>query len=129
MTDYAAMLAALEDGSFRPARFGHEAHVGLGFQALKTHGFLRGMAVFSDGLRAAAERLGLTTKFNATVTIAFLSLIAERMAEAPDADADAFIARNPDLLSPDVLSRFYSPARLSSPLARSVFLMPDRVGS
>ena len=64
-------------------------------------------------------------KFNATITLAFMSLIAERMATTQYVDYDDFITSNPDLLSKDVLEQWYSPERLSSILARSIFLMPD----
>ena len=41
---------------------------------------------------------------------------------------EAFIAQNRDLLSNDLLAKWYSPERLKSDLARSVFLMPDAAG-
>lgn len=126
MPDYRQMLQALEDGTFAPARFNHEDHIGLGFEAIRTHGPELGMQVFARGLKEAAERLGLTGKYHATVTMAFLSLIAERFATGPTDNAQHFIAQNPDLLEAGVLDRFYSPERLASPLARSVFLLPDR---
>ena len=38
---------------------------------------------------------------------------------------DAFMEQNQDLLSRNVLAKWYSSERLQSDLARSVFLMPD----
>lgn len=127
MPDYARMLQTLEDGSFAPARFNHRDHIGLGYQAIATHGPTKGAQIFAQGLEAAAERLGLVDKYHATITMAFLSLIAERVAAGPSENAERFIKENPDLLEAGILGRFYSPARLSSALAKRVFLMPDRV--
>lgn len=64
---------------------------------------------------------GLTGKYHATVIMAFLSLIAERMARDGAGDAQSFIEQNPDLLEAGVLDRYYAPERLGSPLARQVF--------
>jgi hypothetical protein len=63
-------------------------------------------------------------KFNATVTFAYMSVIAERMQSAPAESAENFIAANPEILSGNVLSR-YSKARMQSDLARNVALLPD----
>ncbi len=128
MPDYHRMLQTLEDGTFAPARFNHEDHVALGFQAILTHGPAKGARVFAEGLQSAAERLGLTEKYHETITMAFLSIIAERMDRSRTRDAASFVEDNADLLTGEVLARYYSPDRLASPLARSAFLLPDRAG-
>ncbi|HEV2285310.1 MAG TPA: hypothetical protein VGR80_04640, partial [Steroidobacteraceae bacterium] len=63
--------------------------------------------------------------FHQTVTIAFLALIAERMAPAEPRDFAAFVRANPDLLEKSVLTRWYGPGRLASEAARRTFLLPD----
>jgi hypothetical protein len=60
------------------------------------------------------------------VTIAFLSLIAERLEGAAGcADFAAFLAAHPQLLDKGALLRWYSPERLASDPARRTFLLPD----
>ena len=57
--------------------------------------------------------------------IAFLSLIAERLAGESFADFESFAAANPDLMQKSALVRWYAPERLNSDLARRAFLLPD----
>ena len=76
---------------------------------------------------AILEKAGAPEKFNATITLAFLSLIAERMAGKAYTDFAEFETANPDLASMAVLGQWYSKERMTSPTARKQFLMPDRV--
>ena len=80
---------------------------------------------YANALRGISARAGKPEAFNLTVTIAFLALIAERMAAGPGDDFAAFAHAHPDLFAKDVLARWYRPEQLASPLARRVFLMPD----
>ena len=52
-----------------------------------------------------------------------------RMQQQPSGDWEDFARRNADLLAwrPSLLDHYYHPETLSSPLARSVFLLPDKV--
>ena len=124
-TDTKALARAFEDRSLDPAAFRHRDHVAVACQLLRQHDFLEASARYGAHLQAIASKAGVPQKFNTTVTLAFLSLIAERMATCQHEDFDDFAARNPDLLSKDLLLSWYPPERLSSDLARKVFLMPD----
>jgi hypothetical protein len=74
-----------------------------------------------------SSRAGRPQAFNQTLTIAFLSLIAERLEGAAGcADFAAFLAAQPQLLDKGALLRWYSPERLASDSARRTFLLPDR---
>ncbi len=75
----------------------------------------------------ANVRAGVPEKSHASVTLAFMSMIAERAAAGGHAGADDFIDRNPDLLEPDVLARWYSQKALGSEIARKVAVMSERV--
>ncbi|WP_432840649.1 hypothetical protein [Dactylosporangium sp. CA-092794] len=55
---------------------------------------------------------------------AWVEVIARRMSPA-DGSFDAFCARNPDVLDKKLLLRFYRPATLASPEARSGWVPPD----
>ena len=69
--------------------------------------------------------------YHATITGAYMAIIAERIAATSTDQWDAFADAHPDLLTwkPGVLDRYYTDARLASPLARAQFLMPDRLAS
>ncbi|MEM8752771.1 MAG: hypothetical protein AAGF90_07335 [Pseudomonadota bacterium] len=126
MTDYAEMLDALLSGTLDPASFSHRDHVGVAFEALSRHEPMEALARLSDALRRLAARAGAPEKFNATITFAYVSLIAERRAEGGFATADAFIDANADLLDAAALTARYTSGRLHSPLARRAPLLPDR---
>jgi len=108
-----------------PATFPHREHVRIGFEMLKRHDFPETALSFSRTLRAMAEKAGRPEAFHQTVTIAFLSLIAERMESGGAADFAAFAQANPDLLEKSALERWYRPERLASAVARRTFLLPD----
>ena len=89
-------------------------------------------SAMSEGLRRYTAALGVPEKYHETVTLAWLFLINERRARCEDA-ADrggwqAFRRANPDLFAAGgrVLDRYYRPDTLASPLARRVFVLPDR---
>ena len=73
-----------------------------------------------------AERAGVPAKFNTTITVAFLGLVAERSTERPSASWEEFAKANPDLMEKNVLDAWYETGRLSSDAAREIFLLPDR---
>lgn len=117
-------LDAFEAGELDPARFSHRAHVEAAFAMLSRLDFLGAARRYQAGIEQLALQAGAPQKANVTITLAFLSVIAERK-ENLGHDQD-FLAANPDLLDSQILKRWYSPARLTSPLARRIFLMPDR---
>ena len=123
--DYAAFTRDFERCEIDASDFGHIDHIGVAWDMLHRYDFLEASLRYSRCIDTIATRAGAGQKFNTTITLAFLSLVAERMKQGPDGSFDEFIARNEDLLAPGVLDRWYSAERLGSDLARSVFLMPD----
>ncbi len=127
MTDkYANLLAQMRTDTLHTCDFSHADHIGVAFQALEEEPFFEALALFARGIQGAATRAGAGDKFNATVTMAFMSVIAERRAADTYADAADFIARNGDLREKGLLARWYSPTRMAGELAREVALVPDR---
>ena len=124
MTDAAAELARFMGGELDPAAFRHREHVGMGYEMLRRYDFAAAYH-FSCGLHAMAARAGRPEALHQTTTIAFLSLIAERLAlrDAP-ADFTAFERANPDLMDKSVLAHWYRPERLALAAARRTFLLP-----
>ena len=111
--------------SVDPAAFHHAEHVRVAFDLLQCHDFIDASATYAKGIRSIAEKAGADRKFNLTITYAFMSLIAERLAEAPEASFDTFAEQNDDLMSKGVLAKWYRTERLNSDRARSIFLLPD----
>ena len=120
-----SLLDRLTAGTIDPQRFDHVAHLVVAHEALSRHSFFEATRRIAEGLEALTARIGVPEKYNATLTFAYMSLVAERMAADPTADAAAFVAANPDLTRGAPFARWYSEARMSSPLARRVALLPD----
>ena len=87
------------------------------------------LARFDVALRRFATENGAAGKYHATITTAFMLLIAERLESARDLTWTEFAARHPELLTrqPSILSRYYDADTLTSERARRVFVMPDRL--
>ncbi|WP_425044505.1 hypothetical protein [Primorskyibacter sp. S87] len=121
---YAEMANELIAGKLDPAGFSHRAHVAVAYEILTRHEVFEALALFAGGLQKLTEAAGVPEKFNATVTFAFISLIAARMEEQKYVDSEAFLTRNPDLLGKAVLAPYFGSEELVSNLARKVPLMP-----
>lgn len=122
------LLAAFEAQTIEPSSFGHRDHVVVAYDLLRRNDFVEAAAKYASCIRGMAEKAGAPEKFNATITLAFMSLIAERMDDGNYADFASFEKANADLASKDVLARWYSKDRLTSPRARRQFLLPDMPG-
>jgi hypothetical protein len=112
-------------GEIPAAEFPHREHVRMAFEMLRRHDFPETVLHYSRALRVMTEKAGRPQAFHQTVTIAFLSVIAERMEISSAPDFTAFAAANPELLGKSVLSRWYGVERLASEAARRTFLLPD----
>lgn len=123
--DYDAFLIPFKECTIDPETFAHIDHIGVAYALLNQEEFLDASTIYCRSIHEIARRAGADKKFNVTITMAFLSLIAERMETTAHSDFETFIAANPDLMSRGILEKWYSKDRLSSDLGRSVFLMPD----
>ncbi|MHA1564156.1 MAG: hypothetical protein ACTSX7_02480 [Alphaproteobacteria bacterium] len=122
---YAELTKSFEARDLNAGTFRHLDHVGVAYEMLRKYDFLEAAVRYGRNINIIATKASASDKFNTTITFAFMSLIAERMATTDHANYDDFTARNQDLLSKDVLKLWYSPDRLRSDLARKIFLMPD----
>ena len=114
-------------GGIPAAEFRHPDHVRAGYELLRAMDFLDAVSAYGRALKIMTARVGKPEKLHHTITIAFLAVIAERMAEAPHADFDTFLAANPDLMDRALLGRWYRPEHLNTDAARSRFVLPDLV--
>lgn len=116
-------LETFANGDCDPRSFPHSEHVRMAFEMLRRHSFPETVLVFTRALRKMAARAGKPEAYHETITIAFLSVIAERM---DDAKAyEDFASHNPDLFDKGVLIRWYRPERLASDRARRTFVLPE----
>lgn len=105
--------------------FGHREHVQAAFELLQKYDFIKATAKYADTIQSMAAAAGVPEKFNVTITVAFMGLIAEKMTESNgESDFDSFYSANPDL-SGNALAPWYTAERISSELSRKIFLMPD----
>jgi hypothetical protein len=123
MNDDETDLARFVRGDCDPRQFAHREHVRMGFEMLRRHSFAETVLHYSQALRTMTTRIGRPDVYHETITIAFLSLVAERMDAA--ADFDSFASVNADLFDKRILARWYTPERLASDRARRHFLLPE----
>lgn len=123
MNDTAADLATFVRGDCDPANFPHREHLRMAFEMLRRHSFPETALHCSRALRMMAARGGRPEAYHETITIAFLSLVAERMGDTTD--FEQFSSLNSDLLDKRILARWYRPERLASDCARRTFVLPE----
>jgi hypothetical protein len=123
MNNAEADLARFIRGDCDPTNFPHREHLRMAFEILRRHSFPETVLHCSQALRRMTSRAGKPEAYHETITIAFLSLVAERMGDT--GDFESFAALNPDLLDKHVLTRWYRPERLASDCARRTFVLPE----
>jgi hypothetical protein len=112
-------------GEIQPQNFRHADHVRAGYELLARHDFLDAAAIYCRVLKQMTERAGKPEAFHLTVTLAFLSLIAERTEPGMQVRFEDFAQANPDLMDKSALARWYKPERLNNAAARRGFVLPD----
>lgn len=123
-SDYSSLLARFESNKIDPKEFGHRQHIQVAYEMLDKHGFLSTCLRYSAGINKITVNAGALEKFNMTITLAYLSLIAERAVKDNVPDFENFLANNEDLLDKKILDDWYTPERLHSELARRLFILP-----
>jgi hypothetical protein len=104
--------------------------VKMAFLYLQKYKPLEALGHFSSALTRFATAHGKPNLYNETITWAFLLLIRERLARTNSPQSwSEFSAANTDLLRWDdnILEKYYRPETLTSELAKSVFLFPDKL--
>src|SRR5205807_1066431 len=95
MSAEAADLERFQRGESDAGNFPHREHVRMAFEMLRRHDFAETAWLYSRALRLMTARVGKPEAFNQTTTIAFLSLIAERMERGGTPDFAAFVRAHP----------------------------------
>ncbi len=121
--ELAAILAEIvpAGGAFR-----HREHIHLAYIAVQRYGPGQATAVVAGWLKHMAAYHRAPQKFHATITRAWVEIVAYHMAAGPLApDFASFADRYPPLLDKRLLTRHYSSRALASPAARTGWLEPD----
>ena len=125
MSVEAAELERFVRGESDAGNFPHREHVRMAFEMLRRHDFVETAWLYSRALRLMTARAGKPEAFNQTTTIAFLSLIAERMERGGAPNFAAFVRAHPEMLDKRALSRWYRPDQLATEIARRTFVLPE----
>lgn len=127
-TEERTFVEAFRAGTLPEGGFRHRDHIRMAWLYVREYGLPGAVTRFTDDLKAFAAAKGVPGLFHATITWAYLAIVAERLGTTPDGTWSAFAAAHADLFrwKPSVLDVYYSPARLWSDAARATFLMPDR---
>lgn len=107
------------------ARFGHREHVHLTWLAVRRCGVPDAIILVSDGIRRTARYAGAPQKYHVTMSRAWVELVGHHAAESGESDFPAFAGHHCALLDKRLLTRFYRPATLASPQARTGWVEPD----
>jgi hypothetical protein len=122
-----AFLQALETCVLPELDFGHAAHVRAAYLYLRAGDFASALPRLQRTIRAYASSLGRPDRYHETITVAYLALIQQHIAQRGDGGGwDGFERHNPELFDQHLLLHFYSRSQLDSALARRLFLLPDR---
>jgi hypothetical protein len=107
------------------ARFGHRQHVHLTWLAVRRCGVPAAIDLVSHGIQRTARYVGAPQKYHATVSRAWVELVGHHAAERGEQDFTAFADHHPALLDKRLLTRFYRPATLAGPQAKTGWVEPD----
>jgi hypothetical protein len=105
--------------------FGHREHVHLTWLAVRRVGMPAAVALVSEGIRRTARYAGAPQKYHATISRAWVELVAHHTAEREEPDFDTFAGRHPALLDKRLLTRFYRSTTLAGAQARTGWVEPD----
>ncbi len=123
------VIRKFEDGSLANQSFHHADHVRMAFLYLCRYPAAEALQRFCASLKSFAAAKGKPELYHETITWAYLLLIRERMARAECWQTWLeFAADNGDLLNwrDSILKKYYRDETLSSSLAKSAFLFPDK---
>ncbi len=108
--------------------FRHREHIHLAYIAVRRFGPAGAADAVAGWIRHIAVYQRRPQKFHATVTRAWVEIVAHHMAAAPAGqDFAAFADWYPPLLDKRLLTRHYTSGVLASPAAKAGWVEPDLV--
>lgn len=107
-------------------RFGHREHIYLTWLAVREHGAEEAIGLVSAGIAAVTRAEGVPGKYHATITRAWVELVAHHAGGTrPATSFKAFAEANPLLLDKQLLKTFYRTDTLARDEARANWVEPD----
>ena len=123
----AAFVEAFDSGRPEDGTFGHREHLRLAWILIDRYGLDAAVPQIERRLRHLAEAHGMPEKYNRTMTLFWVRLVAHVAARTPAATSTAFLDAEEWLQNPGLARRHYSAELLSSPLARAAWIDPDLI--
>ena len=123
----AAFVEAFDSGHPESGVFGHREHLRPAWILIDRHGLDAAAPEIERRLRHLAEAPRMPEKYNRTMTLPWVRLVAHVAARTPAATSVEFLDAEGWLLNPGLARRHYSAELLSSPLARAAWVAPDLI--
>lgn len=106
-------------------RFGHRQHIHLTWLAVRRCGMPAAVDLVSRGIQQTARYAGAPQKYHATVSRAWVELVAYHAAEFAGDNFDTFADHHAALLDKRLLTRFYRSSTLADAQAKAGWVEPD----
>jgi hypothetical protein len=123
----AAFMEAFDSGHPEGGVFGHREHLRLAWILIDRYGLDAAAPEIERRLRHLAEAHGMPEKYNRTMTLFWVRLVAHVAARTPAATSAEFLDAEDWLLNPGLARRHYSAELLSSRRARAAWVDPDLI--
>jgi hypothetical protein len=107
------------------SRLDHRAHVHVTWLAVREAGMPAAVSLVSEGIQRTARYAGAPQKYHATLSRAWVELVAHHAQARPAPDFAHFARDNPELLDKRLVTRFYSSTTLAGQAARTGWVEPD----
>ncbi len=122
-------IECFEGGTIDPELFDHEAHIFIAWSYLQQCELKESIDRFCAALRRLTKKFDIESKYHETLSWFFMILIAERRSKPGSNAWQSFKQDNADLFAthPSIVRDYYSEERLGSTVARTQFVMPDRL--
>jgi hypothetical protein len=113
--------------SLEPGIFSHEAHLRLAWIHVHKYGINKAVENITSQLQNYVESLGVSNKYNQTVTISAIRAVYHFMLKSKSNDFQSFIAENPRLKYnfKDLLNCHYKTDIFKSEQAKKQYLEPE----
>jgi hypothetical protein len=120
-------LNQFEAHTLDPSYFDHHGHLRLAWLYLNKYQSEVAISKVTTGISGYAASLGVTNKFQHTLTEAIVRIMALRLDEDTSDTIECFLESNYDLVEDiwGVVGSYYSKEQLNSDVAKIQFVEPD----
>ncbi|WP_299123717.1 hypothetical protein [uncultured Tenacibaculum sp.] len=120
-------ILQFENCSLNPSLFSHEAHIRLAWIYIKKYGCQKAEERVQKYLKAFVKHVGATDKYNTTLTIAAIKIVAHFIKKSDKNNFKEFILEHPQLNTNFklLINSHYSIDIYNSILAKEKYMEPD----